>query len=285
LKEAEGVHKRNWRWGQERERSQSPEQKEGQEVEWGEECLQGRRPGREAQAHRSSLKNLLITIQAYAFRAGRGLIHGFKVHVLDTVLNVLVSVLIGFRVLHCTDAGSCLWLISALSVSVVHLATLEAMLVIDYSFVDDWVFQVTTELWGDLRQVGLGVRQCAVGCKPSRAALLLCSFLRLVSGRNEGSLVEPVRGEHGRQEQPLQGRLESLMQKVDLLFVIHDGSGLADSVVELAMVKQVRAGVHAKLLANVVELRLRAGNVVGIIKAKVEVLLEARPKALPAVCG
>jgi hypothetical protein len=207
------------------------------------------------------------------------------VRILDTVLDVLVSILISFRVLHCTDAGSCLWLISALSVSVVHLATLEAMLVIDYSFVDDWVFQVTTELWGDLRQVGLGVHQCAVGCEPSRAALLLCSFLRLVSGRNEGSLVEPVRGEHGRQEQPLQGRLESLMQKVDLLFVIHDGSGLADSVVELAMVKQVRAGVHAKLLANVVELRLRAGNVVGIIKAKVEVLLEARPKALPAVCG
>jgi hypothetical protein len=154
LKEAEGVHKRNWRWGQERERSQSPEQKEGQEVEWGEECLQGRRPGREAQARRGLLKNLLITIQAYAFRVVRSLIHRVEVCILDAVLDVLVSILISFRVLHCTDAGSCLRLISALSASVVHLATLEATLVVDYSFVDDWVFQVTTELWGDLRQVG-----------------------------------------------------------------------------------------------------------------------------------
>jgi hypothetical protein len=108
----------------------------------------------------------------------------------------------------------------------------------------------------------------------------------LVSGRNERSLVELVRGEHGRQEQPLQGRLKSLMQKVDLLFVIHDGSSLADSVVELAnVVKQVHTGAYAKLLANVVELGLRVGEAVGIIKVKVEVLLEARPKALPAVCG
>jgi late competence protein required for DNA uptake (superfamily II DNA/RNA helicase) len=76
------------------------------------------------------------------------------------------------------------------------------------------------------------------------------------------------------------------MQKVDLLFIIHEGSGLVDSVVELAnVVKQVCAGAHAKLLVNVVELGLRAGDAVGIIKAKVEVLLEARPKALPAVGG
>jgi hypothetical protein len=285
------------------------------------------------------LKNLLVTIQAYAFRAGRGLIHGVEVRVLDAVLNVLVSILISFRVLHHTGARSGLQLISTLSTSVVHLVTLEALFVINYSFVDDWVFQVTTELWGDLRQVGLGVHQeatdgartgahlgpgalrggggsrrsssllvvgmmglllgavgggrltllwgilPAVGCEPSRVALLLCSFLHLVSSRNERSLVEPVCGKHGRREQPLQGRLESLMQKVDLLFVIHDGCGLADSVVELAMVKQVRAGVHAKLLVNVVELQLRVGNVVGIVKAKVEVLLEAGPKALPAVCG
>jgi hypothetical protein len=207
-------------------------------VEWGEECLQGRRLGREAQVHHGLLKNLLITIQAYAFRAVRSLVHGVWVRVLDAVFDVLVSILISFRVLHCTDVGSCLRLISALSVSVVHLATLEAMLVIDYSFVNNWVFQVTTELWGDLRQVGLGVRQeatdrvrtgahlgpgplrgrggsrrasglrtigmmglllgtvgggrltllwgilPAVGCEPSGATLLFCSFLCLVSSRN-----------------------------------------------------------------------------------------------------